>query len=83
MQLHLTKLEVAVREGHAESGKRDAKRIRIALELLRRILRDDGGDYWDLMQAGKITRERAQRLNQRDWDMFWNLCRRQMHRWWD
>lgn len=77
---HLRALEEACRMGSSVTGEAEAKRIRIALELLRRHVEDP---YSDQLRTNKLSYQEYAALRERDWDYLWNLIRKYLRRWWD
>ncbi len=71
----LKALEPALRDGHGVDGERRAQEIRVALELLRRILGDvdiSSTQDWESYMAAEA----------RAWDELFPLLHKRMRRWW-
>lgn len=85
---HLVKLEVAVREGCHDNGAKDAKDIRLALALMKRLREND---YYSKAEANPqykwLKNESPYKYHKRqennDWSFLFELLRKRMRHWWD
>ena len=88
LRMHLVKLEIAVRTGHHLNGKRDAKDIRVAISLMKRIEEDN---YWRLAEKSnpynylknELPIRHHSKQGQEDWNYLFNLMRKRSKHWWD
>lgn len=75
IKLHLEKLGPTLENGWAEGGAKSHREIKIALNLLERI---QVGTTYKGMEF-----EKRNKLENRDWNMLFNLMRRKGRTWWD
>lgn len=80
LEHHLVALEKAVREGYHMNAEKDARDIRVTIELLRRK------DYYPSKFLAECTREDLKRRDAKqkeDWEYLWKHISRNMKKWWD